>query len=184
MEKVSGGSSLLNPEPVLKHLDVSEGIRVADLGCGRLGYFVLPVAKMIGPKGTVFAVDIIKEILKSVESRAKLSGFLNVKTVWSDIEKVNATAIASESLDIVLLVNVLFQVKEHESVIKEGTRLLKPGGKMLVIDWKMIHAPFGPVKEQRVKEEDVKKWAKNQKLALKEEFNAGEYHFGLIFTKS
>lgn len=183
MAKIPGGSSLLDPEQVLENLEITDGMRVADLGCGRLGYFVLPLANLVGPKGTVFAVDIIKEILKSVETRAKLSGILNVKTVWSDIEKVGATAIASESLDIVLISNLLFQVKEHENVIKEASRLLKSGGQLLVIDWKGIHTPFGPIKEMRIKKDDVKKWAKNNNLSLINDFEAGEYHWGLIFKK-
>lgn len=183
MAKIPGGSSLLNPELVLSNLEIEDGMRAADLGCGRLGYFVLPMANLVGPKGIVFAVDIIKEILKSVETRAKLAGILNVKTIWSDIERVGATAIAAESLDIVLICNLLFQVKEHENVIKEAARLLKTEGRLLVIDWKGVHAPFGPLKEMKIKKEDVKKWAKKSNLSLEKEFDAGEYHWGIIFKK-
>ena len=82
-----------------------------------------------------------------------------------------------------MIINVLFQVKEKDIVLKEAWRMLKREGKLLVIDWKKTGAPFGPPVEMRVSKERVKKIAESLNLILLEEFEAGNYHYGLIFKK-
>jgi hypothetical protein len=58
---------------------------------------------------------------------------------------------------------------------------LKPGGKLLVVDW-LEKASLGP-KEGRVSSKEAKKIAEEISLKLKKEFKAGLYHWGLIFEK-
>jgi ubiquinone/menaquinone biosynthesis C-methylase UbiE len=116
-------------------------------------------------------------------SKARLEGVTNIKTVWSNLEIVGATKIKKESLDFALLINILFQSKEHENIIKEAIRLLKKDGKLLVADWSQAPASFGPPLIDRIKPETVKKIASNLNLKLIDEFDAGTYHYGLIFKK-
>ena len=69
-------------------------------------------------------------------------------------------------------------------MVTEAIRLLKPKGKLLVIDWGNAMTSFGPPPADRVKPETVKTLAKKLKLLLLDEFEAGSYHYGLIFQKS
>jgi len=62
-------------------------------------------------------------------------------------------------------------------------RLLKRGGKLLVVDWKKIAVPFGPSIEERINKENLIAVCQRLGLELLEEFNAGEYHFGMVFLK-
>lgn len=181
--KIPGGNELINPHKLLTEAGITEGMRVGDFGCGRRGYFSLQAARLVAPRGLVYAVDILKSALEGVESNARLLGINNIKTVWSDLEKYGATKIPAESLDFAMLNNVLFQTQEDKVVVKEAVRLLKPGGKLLICDWKKTGAPFGPPVNDRVTPEQVKQYAESVGLKLEKEFEAGPYHFALVFRK-
>lgn len=184
MVYISGGNELLNPEEIFKHLDIKAGAKIADLGCGGAGHFTIPAAQKVGNQGVVYAVDILKSVLKSIVSRARLEGISNVKIVWSNLEIVGATKIPKESLDIAFLINILFQSKQHENLFKEASRLLKNKGSLLVVDWQPRGGSFGPPLIDRVKPEKVKEIAQKLNLKLIDEFPAGTYHYGLVFQKS
>ncbi|MDD4607312.1 MAG: methyltransferase domain-containing protein [Patescibacteria group bacterium] len=180
--KVPGGNELLDPQKVLTAVGVIQGLKIGDFGCGGRGFFSLQAARMVGQDGVVYAIDILKPVLKSVENEAHSLGLYNLKTVWSDLEKKDATKIKTE-LDIALVINLLFQVEKNENVIYEVKRLLKTQGKLLIIDWKQTGALFGPPVEKRVDIEQIKNLVIKIGFELQEEFEAGSFHFGLIFIK-
>ncbi|MBT4209617.1 MAG: methyltransferase domain-containing protein [Candidatus Komeilibacteria bacterium] len=180
---VFGKSELLNANDILsKILNIKVGNRVADLGTGG-GMFTLQAARLVGDQGEVYAVDIIKPILADVESKARMANLYNIKTVWSNIEIVGATKIPTDTLDFVLLINVLFQAKETDKMITEGARLLKTGGKMLIIDWSTTNTGLGPHNDRQVDSNNLLKQAEKINLVLEQQFKAGQYHFGMIFIK-
>ena len=69
----------LNVDLILDKANISEEMRVADLGCGNLGYFCFPAAKMVGEKGEVYAVDILKNVLETIGRKAKQENVINIK---------------------------------------------------------------------------------------------------------
>lgn len=183
-QRIAGGNELLNPVYLLKDiLQIAFNSQVADLGCGSMAFFTLQSAKLVGDKGRVYAVDILKDVLSSVEGRARQEGLYNIKTVWSDLEKVGATKIPADSLDYALLINTLFQTKGHREVLGESYRLLKLGGKLLVVDWQTAGGPIGPDATRRISPKEVKNLAQEIGYRLDKEFKGGENHYGLIFVK-
>lgn len=181
--KIAGGNELLNPEKILKEAGVSYGNVVADLGCGGMGYFSLQAGKLVGSKGQVYAVDILKSALASVETRVKLEGLENVKTVWSNLEVKGVTQIKENSLDFTLVVNVLFQSKKHREILQEAHRLLKTGGKLVVVDWQKSGAPLGPSSDHRVAPITIEEIAISLGFKKEKSFEAGPYHYGFVFIK-
>lgn len=183
-QSIAGGNNLINASEVLRRVGVSPGMQVGDFGCGALGHFTLVAGQMASDEGVVYAVDILKSVLSGVAERARVRKLDNVKMVWTNLEVYGACKeIGEASLDMGFLINILFLTKEDTEVIKETMRMIKPGGKLLVIDWKREGAPFGPPMEKRVNEENIKQVAGSLGLKLTEEFEAGTYHFGLIFIK-
>ncbi|MFH1867043.1 MAG: methyltransferase domain-containing protein [Patescibacteria group bacterium] len=177
-------AKLLNPPELLaKQLEVKFGHFVGDLGCGGAGYFTIPAARLAGSKGKVYAVDILKAALEGVKSKAKLENLLNIETVWSDLEKVGATKITADTLDSDLLINIMFQSRNNAALLDEAKRLLKVGGKMLVVDWKVEPTPFGPAVSERLAPEKVREFAKQFNLKEEKFFEAGPYHYGFVFVK-
>ena len=75
----------------------------------------------------------------------------------------------------------MFEIDDKEAVFKEAKRALKPGGKILVVEW-TPEASLGP-KNGRVSKEEVKEIALELGFKLEKEFKAGDYHYGLIFVK-
>jgi len=181
---VSGGAQFLNPKEILDKLQLTEGMTVADLGCGNLGYFIIPAAKLIGKEGKAYAVDIQKSVLDAVTSRAKLDFLTNIETIWSNLENVGATKIPSASVDVAILINVLFQNKKQKEIVAEAARILKKSGKVIIVDWKKIGIPFGPPVELRVDPVNIKNLASQLGLRLIEETEFGDYFWGLIFEKN
>lgn len=181
---ITGGNSLLDAKLILSKIGTKEGMKVADLGCGASGHFVFPSARIVGKKGTVYAVDILKTILATIEKRAKLENFQNIRTVWSDLEIFGATKIEAGSLDAAYLINTLYQSKKRLEIIREGVRLIKKGGRLVIVEWKSSALPFGPSPEDRVEEDLLKNNSTNIGLVVEEEFEAGEYHYGIIFAKA
>lgn len=169
----------LNPSEVLKKLELQESMTVADFGSGSGGW-VLPLAKKV-EEGKIYAIDILEEPLSALKAKAKLAKIFNIETIKSDIERTNGSRLVQSSCDLVLMTNLLFQCDNKKQVLEEGIRVLKPGGRILVIDWKK-DAQLGPA-EGRVPIGEVRKIAKELGLALEKEFSASPYHYGLIFVK-
>ncbi|MBI4458400.1 methyltransferase domain-containing protein [Candidatus Uhrbacteria bacterium] len=175
-------SELLNPVNLLQEAGIRAGMSVADFGCGTLGHFVFAAAKLVGPEGKVYAVDILKSVLAGVESRMKLEGVTNISTIWGDIERLNGVKLADGALDIALLVNNMFLAKDKGMLVKETARTVKSGGRLVLVDWKPAGA-VGPDPASRVEAEVSKKFGLDAGLTLEKEFVPGPYHYGYIFVK-
>ena len=181
---VHSGTSLIDPYKIFARISLSEGQRVADFGCGRTGHFVFPAVKIVGDKGVVYAVDVIKNVLESIKSMARSEGFEAVQTVWSDIELPGKTPIPAGSLDVCFCINVLFQLKNKVGAIKEAARLLKKGGFLVLVDWSKKLGALGPSAESMLNPDQVKRLAEAEGFKFVDEVSAGEYHFCLIYEKS
>ena len=96
---------------------------------------------------------------------------------------MGATNIPAGSLDVALLINTLFQSKADDKVIKEAFRLLKDGGKMMIIDWAKAAAPFGPPLNDRTDPQEIKKFSEIAGFSFVDDFSAGPYHYGMTFIK-
>lgn len=180
---LKGGTSLIDVPELLKRLDINSGQIVADLGCGGGGHFVAPTALMVGSSGLVYAVDIQKKVLSSLEATLKLQKIGNVKIVWSDLERVGATDIPEKSCDVAILANILFQNKNYLNILQEASRFVKEGGKVVVVDWKATGGGFGPPQDIRVSPDMVKKMAEEINLVFVELFDVGNFHYAAVFKK-
>jgi len=176
-------SLLIDANLLFKRTGIADKMKVADLGCGSSGQFVFGPAKLVGDKGKVYAVDIMKTVLETVRRRAVQENAKNVVIIWSDLEIFGATKIESGSLDVAMLINTLYQSHKRLEILRESIRMMKNKGKLLVVEWKNISIPFGPPAEERVNAEQLILILTKLGLKLDDEFEAGPYHYGLIFEK-
>lgn len=172
----------LDPKKILLDMDLTEGMYIADFGAGS-GYMSFQAAEMVGPRGRVYALDVQKPVIEHINQEIKARHLANIKVIWTDLEMVGRNPIPASSIDLVLLVNTIFQSTKKNEMLKEVVRQLKPTGRLLVVDWKKTSAPFGPRVDERVDLEKFKELAYNLGLNKIQEFDAGPYHFGLVFRK-
>ena len=172
---------MVNISAVINQLDLKPGDIVADLGSG-IGHFTLPIAKKIGDKGVVYAVDIHKEVLTRLSNDAKHAGITNVQTIWGNIEDPGETHIKNEGVDIAIFVNILSQVNDRPATIREALRIIKDNGKLAVVDWQASSA-VGPRKEKRVPFDEIKRLCERFGLVYTTDISVGDYHYGMMFSK-
>ena len=172
----------INPQAVISELEIGAGMLVGDFGCGT-GYFTFPLAKVVGQTGRVYALDILKDKLEAIESQAKLLGLGNISTRRVNLETAGGSKLDDASLDWVFLVTMLFQNKNKEIIVQEAKRILKPGGKILVIEWNKKDASFGPANNLRVAEEEISQLIQANSLSVIKKISISDFHFGLIFEK-
>ena len=177
------GSELIDPFKVLEAADVGQGQVVADFGCGTLGHYVFPAGRMVGPEGKVYAVDILKSVLSGIESRIKLESANNVETLWGDMERDRGVRLPDASVDVGMLINNLFLSKQKEAMVRECVRMVKAGGKFVMIDWKPGALSFGPAIGERVPADETKRLGESAGLRLVKEIEPGKYHYGFVFVK-
>ena len=113
-----------NPQRRLRDIPLKEGMAVVDYGCGP-GRYTLPIAKLVGPKGKVFAVDIQPLAISMVKRQASRESLANIEPILVDSYN---TGIQGSSIDLVLLVDTFHQIKDYDALFREIHRILKRGG--------------------------------------------------------
>jgi ubiquinone/menaquinone biosynthesis C-methylase UbiE len=177
-------SDVLNPPALLQRAGVSVGMKVADLGAGREGSFTIAAAKMVSAAGQVYSLDVVKGVLEVIKGLAEQAGVNNVMTIWTDLEMYGAAkAVPDGSIDIGILANTIYQSEQKQMMLEECLRMIKPGGKLLVVEWKPVETVLGPPVEQRLQPMQMKELAEKNHLTLVDEFDAGEYHWAQIYQK-
>ncbi len=178
------GTELINPFRILERVGIRERMRVADFGCGALGHWTFPAAQLVGPKGMVYAVDILRDSLDILERRAKVDRFGNIAYLWSDFDVYRAAHIPQGEIDLLILSNNFPHSQNPVHLVKEIARLVKRGGKALVIDWKPTASGWGSNHELRVPASEVKRAFQIPEFDLEDEFDAGPAHYALLFART
>ncbi len=171
-----------NPETNLNELDVHEGMTVVDLGAGT-GTYTMLLAERVGESGRVYAVEVQKDFLINIKDAATSRGFKNVEVIWGDIEQHLGTKIKEGIADAVVISNVLFQAEDKAGLLREAKRVLKVGGKLLLVDWSGSFNSLGPVKDAVVPTNIAREMCEREGFVLKKEFDAGEHHYAFVFYK-
>ncbi len=170
-----------NPEQNVAKLGLREGMIVADFGAGT-GFYSKAVAERVGSSGRVYAIEVVKDMVKKLE--ADLIGWRikNVDCIWGDIERLGGTKIADATVDAVIISNVLFQAEDRLGVIDEAGRILKKGGKVLLIDWSDSFGGMGPAPTHVVSQKTAEEIFSKRGFKFIENISAGAHHYGIIFT--
>ena len=168
----------LPPADVLSVLQLTQGMSIADVGTGT-GYFALPMAGAIGERGRLFAVDLQEEML--IKLRAKLSkpdAPKNISLVEGDAAR---TTLPGGSCDLVFLANLWHELDDHPAVLAEAKRVIRPGGKIAILDWRAdMNSPPGPPVHHRVPLDEVSRTLSGNGWSVQRSMNIGAYSYLLI----
>lgn len=171
-----------NPAENLKFLNLTDGMKVADLGAGS-GAYTLVLARMM-PSVKVYAIEVQKDLLTRLQNDAKSDHLTNVEVVWANIEKIGGTKLADRSVDAVILSNVFFQVEDRVGCAKETKRILKPGGEVLFVDWTDSFGGMGSSKDTVITKADALAIFQAEGLAFERDIDVGSHHYGIIMKRT
>ncbi len=170
--------SFLDPTEILKQLKLRKNMIAADFGSGSGGW-AIPLSEKL-EEGKVYAIDLLEEPLSALRARAKTEKIFNIQTVLANVEK-GIDILRDDSCNLVLMTNLFFQCQDMKKILSEGQRVLKSDGRILIVDWQKD----SPLTEQveKVSFEKIKRIALELGLKVEKEFEAGPYHYALIFEK-
>lgn len=171
-----------DPIKNVEQVGIRLGSVVADLGSGS-GHYAKASARAVGESGKVYAVDIQKDMLTRLKNDASKEGFQNIEIVWGDVEKVQGTKLKDELADTALITNLMFQIGDKASVAKEAFRILKHGGRLLVVDWTDSFGGLGPHQDVVFSREKALEIFSGAGFGVEKDISAGEHHYGIIFSK-
>lgn len=174
-------AKFINPEQIVAQLELKRGETVADFGCGA-GFYSVAAAKVVGPEGVVYAVDILPERLAATQSNAQHAGLKNVRVLVADLEQ-SVRDIDAVSCDAVVASNILHLTEKRDMVLRNAFFVLKTGGQLLVVEWKKGYSVFGPSQRARLGREDIIQSAQQCGFRLDQELESDHSHMALLFVK-
>ena len=179
---IAMSASFSDPRENVLQLGLREGMKVGDVGAGS-GHYARALAHIVGHSGKVYAIDVQEDVLKHLKLNTHVQHRSIIETVWGDAEKPSGTGLRDRSLDAVILANTLFQVENRYGLLAELSRILVPGGKLLVIDWAGAYGGMGPPPERVVPEHEADALFIGGGFHKVKSFRAGPHHYGIIFSK-
>jgi ubiquinone/menaquinone biosynthesis C-methylase UbiE len=173
---------MIDPRDNIKQFGIQEGWHVADFGVG-YGHYTYELSEAVGADGKVFAIDIQKDMLERLKKEVEEKHIKNIEVIWGDVEIVGGTKLRVDSLDAIVISNVLFQIDSKAGLVHEASRVLKMGGKILLIDWSESFGGLGPQPGTVVEESMARQIFETGPFEYKKSIDAGEHHYGLVFEK-
>jgi ubiquinone/menaquinone biosynthesis C-methylase UbiE len=180
----AGGSSfeLIDSKTLFNELRLKKGSTFLDLACGR-GMYALAASEFIGEKGRLYALDLWEEGIASLRQQASSRGIKNITAKVSDIGK--KIPIKSQTVDVCLVATVLHdlvEIRTDKGALKEVTRVMKPGGRLAVIEFKKIDGPPGPPVSVRLSPGEVEDLVIRFGFSKRGTLDLGPYNYLMTFV--
>ena len=166
------------PHGVVEKLAITPGSRVADLGSGA-GYFTWHLAKAVGARGTVYAVDIDKAALDMIFKEMVARGTPNVRPVHAEPHNPKLP----EPVDLVFSCNSYHQMDDRVAYFRSLTSSLRPGGRVAILDYH-TRGFFSDLFGDRTAKEDVRSEMEAAGYRLVNDYNVVESQHFQIFAKA
>jgi ubiquinone/menaquinone biosynthesis C-methylase UbiE len=127
-------------------LGIGDGSTVADVGAGG-GWFTIRLARRVGPNGRVYAEDVQRQMVESIDRRVQREGLRNVRTVLGTTEDPRLPV---EQLDAILIVDAFHEMENRVTLLRNLARALKRNGRLGIVDYKLDGGGPGPAMEERI----------------------------------
>jgi ubiquinone/menaquinone biosynthesis C-methylase UbiE len=160
------------PHEVVIALGLKSTDAIADIGAGT-GYFA---RRFANHAGKVYAVDIDRELLAIAGKNAPA----NLETV---LAAPDDPRLPERSVDIIFFCDVLHHIENRAAYYPKVARALKPGGRIVVIEFYKRDMPIGPPPSMKLSDEEVIAEFRNAGFALAKRLDILPYQYILFFDK-
>ncbi len=164
------------PERVIRALGLRRGDVACDAGAGP-GYFALRLARTVGPKGTVYAIDVLPRMIEVLRERARARRIANVVPI---LAPEGRDALPPRRCRLVLMVNTFHHFHDPVAYLRALARRLEPGGRIANVDFHKRELPVGPPLEHKVAREDFLRIADRAGLVVAEEHHFLPHQYFLV----
>jgi len=183
---VAAGKSsfdLIDTEKAFALMALMPGSKFLDLACG-IGRYSMEVARKIGEKGTVYAVDLWCEGIEALEREIDHRRIKNITTICADMRR--NLPFADNSIDACLVATILHDLatEDRRATVREINRLLRPGGMLHVIEFKKIEKGPGPPVTIRMDEGDVETLVTQYGFTKIAGSEVGEFNYMVKYQKA
>ncbi len=170
-----------DPLKIIEQLNISDDAHVADFGCGTGIYSIAIAKKLIN--GKVFAIDVQKDMIERLANIVKSENINNLRPVWGDIDENNGSRLRENSIDLVILVNTLFQITNKKKLFEEAFRVMKSGSEIMIVDWAESFGNIGPREDHIIGENTAKLLIEENGFVFEKDIEVGDHHYGFIARK-
>ena len=162
---------------ILTEIGLQPGSILIDIGAGD-GFFSLPAARIVGDSGTIYALDLSDEAVASLKEQAAASGLHNICAMLANAE---ISVICEQYADIVLLANVLHDFDSPLKVLANARKMLKPGGILADLDWKIEPSQqHGPPLQKRLSQDKATSLFNQAGFEVINNSPSGPFHYLLL----
>jgi ubiquinone/menaquinone biosynthesis C-methylase UbiE len=165
-----------HPESILTGVGVLPGETFIDVGCGD-GFFALPAARMVGPLGSVYGIDIDADALDLLRQKAFHEGIDNILLQHGMAEEV---VVCRNCADVVFFGIDLHDFSDPGRVLANARRMVKPSGVVVDVDWKKEPLPVGPPEKKKFAPEYASSLMEEAGLVVERVEESGVYHYMIV----
>lgn len=175
---------LIDTELFFDSLDLKSGDVFLDLACGR-GVYTLAIAERFGHAGRIFGVDLWPDGIAELNAEAQSRKMTAVEGLEGDAG--DGIPVADNSVDVLLVATALHDFYNDgiaAEALGEIKRVIKPGGRILIIEFKKIDGPPGPPITSRLAPEEVATLLEPYQMSVTSELELGAFTYLMTFTAS
>ena len=171
--------SAMKIDELVAALKLRPGQTVADIGAGS-GLLVAPLARAVGPKGRVYAVEIDEGFFPEIRKRAAAAQVTNVETV---LGKFTDPALPAKNIDVAVFHDVLHHVDARAAYLKTLAGYLAPTGRIVVIDYEGGRGPHRDQPQLEVTREQLAGWMREAGLTQLEDVKLFSDKYYLVYGR-
>lgn len=166
------------PHEVVHALDLKPGEVIADIGAGS-GYFTFHLARHVGAKGKVYAVDVSPDMIRHINRRIRDAKANNVVSVLAEPDD---PLLPEQSVNRFFICDVWHHVENQTKYLSLMKKMLKEDGEVIMIDFHKADIPVGPPPQMKIAREHLLKQMESNGFRLKQEHTFLPYQYFLIFA--
>jgi len=165
---------------MLASMGIEPGMTICDMGCGN-GFYSLKMARLVGPRGRILAVDVQPEMLAMLRQRAENEGIENITPILGSL---HSPRVPPRSADLILLVDVYHEFSHPQRMLAAMHAALKPQGRIVLVEYR-AEDPAVPIKPlHKMSKEQIMKEFPASGFKLVDQFQKLPWQHMMFFGRS